>query len=102
MAHRLLVPPVRRLNGQIRLPEVQHITRSVARQLSASMMSKDALRRAGTSRTGIATTPLAPVQVFTRIPGQMGPNSPANMAPGLRIANAPRLVNQTTGQSAGM
>jgi len=101
---RLLVRPYRRLEGRIRLPEIQHIGRDVSRQMTASMMTRDSLRLSGTSRAGIITGPLAPVQIFATQsdPGEMFVNSEANMTSGLLIGNARRLVTKTRGQSAGV
>jgi len=101
--HRLLAAPVRRLESRIVLPQLQPVTQMVAAQLTSSMLEPDSLRRSGTSRSGIVTGPLAPVQIFAHQsdPGEMGVNSPANMSSGLMIGNARRLTTKTRGQSAG-
>ena len=101
MAHRLLVPPVRRMEGRVRLPMIQDVGGSIARGFSASLMPRDSLRKVRTSQTQIATGPLPGLQTFVMAgPGQ--PNTPESMSNGLRKANAARLVDKTRGQSAGI
>lgn len=101
MAHRLLVPPVRRLEGQIRLPMIQDIGGATARRFTHSLMPRDSLRLARTSGTMIAPGPLPSVQSFVMAgPGQ--PNTPESMESGLRKSNASRLVDKTRGASAGI
>lgn len=101
MAHRLLVPPVRRLEGRIRLPVLQDVGGAVTRRFGASLMPRDSLRLVRTSKTQTAIGPLPSVQTFAMAgPGQ--PNTPENMSSGLRKANASRLVNTGRGQGAGI
>jgi hypothetical protein len=91
------------LEGKLRLPILQPLTPLIASSLKSSMMTADALRRGGTSRSGIATGPLPPVQQFTVPPGELWPNAPASMAPGFRRAgNYKAGVGQGRGQSAGV
>jgi hypothetical protein len=101
MAHRLLVPPVRRFEGRARLPLIQHPGERVAQNLTATLQDRDSLRRSGTSRAGIMLGPLAPLQRFV-LTGVGYPNSPENLAQGVQLANAPRLAASTRGQSAGI
>lgn len=101
MAHKLLTAPVLRFEGRIRLPLVQHLDRAIVDQLSASMLTSDALRLARTSGTMTATGPLPAVQQFITVDTVGSPNSPESMRNGLRLANAPRLAVTTRGQSAG-
>lgn len=97
------VPQRQVLGPTIRLPLVQHISTKLTRALGSSMMTADALRRGGTSRSGIAKGPLPAVQVFTHMPGDLGPNSPSSMAPGItRSGNYKAGVGQGRGQSQGM
>lgn len=100
MAHRLLAPPVRRLEGQIRLPVLQDLEANT-RAWHATLRVRDSLRLANTSRALIATGPLPAVQRFAVDPAG-SVNSQENMQPGLRISNARRLVDKTRGQSVGM
>lgn len=101
MAHRLLVPPVRRLEGQIRLPMVQDIGGAATRRWYASLRVADSLRLVKTSQSNKATGPLSSPQRF--VLEDIGyPNAATSMQGGLRIANAPRLVGQTRGQAAGL
>lgn len=101
MAHRLLIPPVRRLEGQIRLPMIQDIGGATSRRYGQSLMPRDSLRLVRTSGTMIAPGPLPGIQTFVMAgPGQ--PNAPDSMSNGLRKANAARLVDKTRGQSAGI
>lgn len=100
MAHRLLVPPVRRLEGQIRLPLIQDPGRRIVGQLLNSMMTRDSLRLVKTAPSGIAIGPLPSPQTFVMAgPGQ--PNTPESMESGLLVGNAARLVDSTSGQDAG-
>lgn len=101
MAHRLLVPPVRRMEGLARLPRVQLIDEAIARNFQDGLMPRDSLRHVKTSQTIKATGPLSSPQVFA-ISRVNGPNDPAAMRPGLRIRNAPRIANKTRGQSVGI
>lgn len=100
MAHRLLVPPVRRMEGQARLPVIQDLEANT-RAWHSTLRVRDSLRLARTSGTMTALGPLPAVQRFAVDPAG-GVNSPESMQPGLRIANARRLVDKTRGQSAGM
>lgn len=98
--HGLLVPPVRRLEGQIRLPLVQRPSELLVDQLQSSMLTNDSLRVVKTSSNRKALGPLPAVQVFV-MEGPGYPNTPESMASGLRARNAGRLVDKTRGQSAG-
>jgi hypothetical protein len=100
MAHRLLLPPQRRMEGQIRLPMIQDIGGSVTRRWYASLRTRDSLRTARTN-TPTATGPMPSPQRFV-VDNAGGPNAPDSMASGLRQGNAARLVNKTRGQSAGV
>jgi hypothetical protein len=99
MAHRLLVAPIRRLEGQIRLPMIQDISGANTRQWYASLRTRESLRLARTSQTQIAPGPLPGIQRFT-LAGPGYPNTPESMANGLRKANSPALAATTRGQSA--
>lgn len=100
MAHRLLLPPVRRMEGRIRLPMIQDIGGAATRRWYSSLRPRDSLR---TLRTNTPTVkgPVASPQVFV-IDAAGGTNSPENMSSGLMVGNAGRLVNKTRGQSAGI
>lgn len=95
-------PPDNIVRGTARLPLPQRITQAVYAQSQAARMPADALRLRGGPRRAYGY--LASPQVFTRslLQNAGGVNSPLSIAPGLRIANAPRLVNTTNGASAGM
>ena len=100
MPHRLLVPPVKRMEGEMRLPMIQDPGQAIARQLRASLMPRDSLREVRTSGSLVAPGPLPSPQAFTMEgPGQ--PNAPESMQSGLMIGNARRLVDKTRGQSVG-
>lgn len=101
MPRGLLVPPVRRLQGQIRLPMIQNPGAAVARQLGDSMITRDSLRLARTSPTQIAPGPMPSPQAFV-MDGPGFVNAPDSMQNGLRIGNAKRLVDSSRGQSAGI
>lgn len=95
-------PPANRMSGVIRLPPVQDVVGPVTRQLQASLMHFDALRRVKTTaRNRICTAPLASPQMYIYQPSG-GTNSPESMATGTPKMNARRLVNKTSGKSAGM
>ncbi len=93
-------PPCPIVHGEARLPVLQHLTKSLVGQTQAALMPRDALRLRGAPRTCYG--PLSSPQLFTRSLLQSGVNSPSSMASGTRVANAPRLVNQSSGASAGM
>lgn len=100
MAHQLLVPPVRRMQGTARLPVLQDLEANT-RQWYATLRTRDSLRLAKGRGSNVAPGPLPAMQNFVMAgPGQ--PNTPESMAPGLRIANAPRLAGKTTGADVGM
>lgn len=101
MAHRLLVPPARRMSDTIRLPELQDVPGRLTTQFQSSLMVRDALRRVKTSPTRICTAPLAELQRFVEQPSG-GTNTPAAMAAGAHKMNSRRLVAKTRGQSAGI
>lgn len=101
MAHRLLPPPVRRLQTELRLPLVQHPGERIARQLEASLMTRDSLRRYKTTGNRAMLGPLPALHRF--VLEDVGyPNTPDSMATGLRARNAPRVADKTRGQSAGI
>jgi hypothetical protein len=93
-------PPCPIVHGQARLPIVQQLTKNLVGQTQAGLMPRDALRLRGAPRTCYG--PLSSPQIFTRSLLESSVNSPASMASGTRVANAPRLVTQTNGASAGM
>lgn len=88
------------MQGQARLPVIQDLEANT-RAWFATMRVRDSLRLVRTSGTMTALGPLPTVQRFAVNPAG-GTNSSENMQPGLRIANARRLVDKTRGQSAGM
>lgn len=101
MAHRLLVPPVRRMEGIARLPRVQLIDESIARNFQDGLIPQDSLRRIKTAQTIKATGPLSSPQVFA-ISRVNGPNDPESMRAGLKLRNAPLIANKNRGRSAGV
>lgn len=101
MAHRLLVPPARRMSDVIRLPEIQDTQGRLTTQFLSSLMVTDALRRVKTSPTRICTSPLANLQRFVEV-ASGGSNTPHAMAAGAHKMNSRRLVAKTRGQSAGI
>jgi len=102
MAHPLLVPPARRLDGVIRLPQIQNTHGALTRQLQASLMERDSLRRVKTTaRNRILQGPVSSPQLFVSQPSG-GVNTPGSMAGGAVKMNARRLVSKTPGQSAGV
>jgi hypothetical protein len=101
MAHRLLVPPVRRLEGQARLPLVQHVSENLSANLTRSMMTRDSLRVVKSVGNGKCYSPLAPPQVFV-MSGPGYPNDQASMGAGLIKANGANRATGTRGQGAGI
>lgn len=100
MAHRLLVPPVRRMEGVARLPLIQDPGRAGSRQLLASMRTRDSLRLLKTTGRNIAPGPLPQMQSFV-MAGPGYPNTPESMQNGRRFDNAPRVAGKTTGADVG-
>jgi hypothetical protein len=99
MAHRLLIPPNRRMEGKIHLPMVQDIGGANTRRWYGSLRGREDFRIVRT-RPNVSRAPLPALQVFVMSgPGQ--PNTPESMNSGLRKSNARRLVDKTRGQSAG-
>src|SRR5438309_10789059 len=99
MAHRLLVPPVRRLEGRIRLPLIQRPGEAIARNLTSTLMDRDSAMRTikTTARQRKVTGYLPALQVFTH--DQVGGvNSPPSMRPGLRVSMG---QNAGSGRAAG-
>jgi hypothetical protein len=92
-------PPFTTVVGEARLPLVQRISGAIASQTKQAAMSNDALR-IGNPRA--CRGYLASPQIFTRPLLESGVNSPASMATGLMIRNAPRTVDTTRGQAAGI
>ncbi len=100
--HRLLLPPNRRMEGVIRLPYVQDAHGRTTTQFQQSLMHTDALRRVKTTASNrIAVGPLSTPQVFITEPSG-GSNTPESMAVGTPKMNARRIVNKTSGRTAGM
>lgn len=96
MAHRLLVPPVRRMEGVARLPLPQDPGAVAHASFMAGMRTRDAIRLVKTTSRRNAIGPLPAPQSFVMAgPGQ--PNTPQSMSNGLRIDNAPRVAGKTTG-----
>jgi hypothetical protein len=100
----LLLSPVRPVfDNTFRLPQVQQPTQAIARNLQATLMDRDSLRRIKTTArnrklSGGIPTP----QVFARATGG-GSNDPAAMASGSHKMNARRLVGKVgSSSSAGM
>lgn len=95
-------PPDTIARGTARLPMPQHVSESIYATAQDARMPRDALRLRGGPRACYGY--LASPQVFVRslLENGGGVNSTGSIAPGLRIANAPRLVNATNGASAGM
>lgn len=93
-------PPDLLVRGQARLPAPQNPTLAITANLRGGVMTRDALRISSGPRACLGY--LASPQVFTRSLPNGAVNSPASMGNGLRLANAPRLVNRTNGASAGM
>lgn len=101
--HRLLLPPARRMEGRMRLPDVQDAAGRTTTSFLSSLMIADALRRvkttAGQSRTAIG--PLPELQSFVTEPSG-GVNTQGAMIAGQMKMNARRLVAKTRGESAGI
>lgn len=100
----LLLSPVRPVfTNTFRLPPVQDPTGAIARNLQATLMDSDALRRIKTTARNRKLPALVQTpQVFTRAAGGSS-NDPAAMASGAHKMNARRLVNKTaSSSSAGM
>lgn len=93
-------PPDLLIRGEARLPMPQNPTGAIFRGFRNNTMPRDALRLSAGPRTCYGY--LASPQIFTRSLLRAGTNAPASMRPGLRVVNAPRLVNTTNGASAGM
>lgn len=100
MAHRLLVPPVRRMEGVARLPMPQDPGGAAHASFMAGMRTRDALRLAKTTSRNKAIGPLPSPQTFV-MDGPGYPNSPASMDNGLRVDNAPRQSGKTRGADVG-
>jgi hypothetical protein len=99
----LLLSPVRPVfTNTFRLPPVQDPTGAIARNLQATLMDVDALRRIKTTAKNRKLSGGIPSpQAFTRAAGGSS-NDPAAMASGSHKMNARRLINKTSGSSAGM
>lgn len=89
------------LDRKIRMPILQRVGESIARNLQQTLMDDPAARRVIKTTAGnrIAKGPLPTLQRFTS-PAQ--PNNAQEMASGSHKHNAPRVVNKSRGQSVGL
>jgi hypothetical protein len=92
--------PTRALEGQIRLPLIQNPEAAIRRSWFRTMMPPGSLRTIKTTGKGTCYGRLAPIQSL--VVAQVGyVNDAASMGSGLKVSNARRLVNATSGGSAG-
>ncbi|MGI8412655.1 MAG: hypothetical protein ACR2QA_09210 [Solirubrobacteraceae bacterium] len=100
--HRLLLPPARRLEGVIRMPELQDAHGRATTQFLSSLMPSDALRRVKTTASNrVCVGPLSTPQMFVTAPSG-GVNTHGAMIAGAHKMNSRRLVSKTRGASAGI
>ena len=97
----MLRPPARRVAPAAQLPQVQHVTRTIAADLQAQLLGEDAMRLAKTSagQSRKLIGPLPSPQQFVELHTTNNPNS---LAEGIRKRNAKRQVNKTRGRGAGV
>ncbi len=101
--HRLLQTYERRVAHHTlrHMPSPHDPQSAIANNLQATLMDRDALRRAGTTaKNRKLQGPVASPQRFTS--PAMGPNTAPQMQSGAHKMNAPRNVAKTRGQSAGI